>query len=209
MFEALFYYVALTFEAAFGIFGIRMYEEPRYGVIEELAPQVEVRRYAPRLAAEAEMAEPGAAGRGQAFRLLFDYIAGANRGADQTGALIAMTSPVEVHDSERLAMTAPVQTIQADGKVRMRFFLPADIAAAPPVPADPRVRLVTVPEETIATLRFSGDGSDFAQRQSDLLAALQGTPWHPVGPPHALVYDAPFTIPFFRRNEAAVAVAAK
>jgi hypothetical protein len=68
------------------------------------------------------------------------------------------------------------------------------------------MKLVTVPGETIATLRFSGSGSDFLARQSELIAMLTGSQWQPNGAPYALSYDAPFTVPFLRRNEAAVAV---
>jgi len=77
-----------------------------------------------------------------------------------------------------------------------------------PRPSDARVRLVMVPEETIAALRFSGSGLDFGERQSELLSALAASHWRVAGQAYALNYDAPFTIPFLRRNEAAIAVQA-
>ena len=201
------YYAALVFEAIIGVFGIRFYEEPRYDVINRVTDNVEIRRYRPRLAAEVELPTAGKAGRSEAFRLLFAYIAGANQTPGSGIARIAMTTPVEVRDSELLAMTAPVQASEASGVLRMQFFLPAKYGADnAPKPRDPRVRLVTVPGETIAALRFSGTGADFAQRQSELVGKLQGSPWQPAGKPYALNYDDPFTIPFLRRNEAAVAV---
>jgi hypothetical protein len=55
-------------------------------------------------------------------------------------------------------------------------------------------------------LRFSGSGADFAARQTDLIEKLRGSRWRPNGEPYTLYYDAPFTLPFLRRNEAAVAV---
>ena len=123
-----------------------------------------------------------------------------------------MTVPVEVHDQgnvgrEKMAMTVPVQTSQADGLVRMRFFLPAKISREKaPTPVDDRVRLVTTPGETIAILRYSGSGLDRIQRQAELTAALARSLWRPSGKPYTLNYDAPFTLPFLRRNEAAAAV---
>jgi len=33
-----------------------------------------------------------------------------------------------------------------------------------------------------------------------------GSKWQPIGEAYTLYYDAPFTLPFLRRNEAAVAV---
>jgi DNA gyrase inhibitor GyrI len=71
---------------------------------------------------------------------------------------------------------------------------------------DPRVRIVSVPSEKIAILRFSGYGGDYRQRQSELISTLAGSKWRPVGETFMLYYDAPFTLPFLRRNEAAVVV---
>lgn len=200
------YYAVLAFESVIGVFGIRLYEEPRYDVVNRVADRVEIRRYGPRLAAEVEL-PAGTAARNEAFQLLFAYIAGANQMSGAAGAKIAMTVPVELRDGERLAMTTPVQASDASGTVRMQFFLPERYRVDnAPTPRDPRVRLVAVPSETIAALRFSGSGADFPRRQSELLGELQGSPWRPAGTPYALNYDAPFTVPFLRRNEAAVAV---
>ncbi|MEO8754063.1 MAG: heme-binding protein, partial [Casimicrobiaceae bacterium] len=136
----------LALESVVGVFGIRLYEEPRYDVIDRVAGQVEIRRYTPRLAAQVEFAAAGEAGRSEAFQLLFAYIAGANRTAASGGDRIAMTVPVEVHDRERVAMTVPVQTSQANGVGRMRFFLPEKFSRGnAPVPVDDQVRLVTAP----------------------------------------------------------------
>jgi SOUL heme-binding protein len=210
MWEVLKYYSVLFAESLVGIFGIRMYEEPRYEVVSRIDEQVEVRRYGPRLAAEFESPTAGGAGRDEAFRLLFAYIAGANENASAGRATIAMTVPVQVHQNVRMAMTVPVQTAEAGQALRMRFFLPERYSKdAAPTPTDARVRLVEVPGETIAVLRFSGSGGDFAQRQSELLAKLAGSHWHPLGAPYALYYDAPFTLPLLRRNEAAVAVVSR
>ena len=207
--QAISYYAVLALEALFGMFGIRLYEEPRYDVIDRIADRAEVRRYASRLAAEVELPVAGEAGSNEAFRLLFAYIAGANRTSEAGNDRIAMTAPVEVRDKERMAMTVPVETSKANGTVRMRFFLPAEYGRREaPRPVDARVRLVTIPDETVAVLRFSGSGADFAERQSELIAALVGLRWRTIGTPYTLYYDAPFTLPFLRRNEAAVTVEA-
>ncbi len=207
MFESIIYYAALAFEALIGVFGVRLYEEPRYEVITRVSDRIEIRQYGPRVAAEVELQATGKAGREEAFRLLFAYIAGANQGSDSGNASIAMTVPVEVRGKERIAMTVPVQASEAIGALRMQFFLPAKYTQdSAPKPLDGRVRVVTVPGETIATLRFSGSGNDFPERQSELIAMLTGSQWQPNGAPYALSYDAPFTVPFLRRNEAAVAV---
>ena len=198
-------------------FGIRSgTEAPAYEVVDRRGEAIEIRRYAPRVAVEATVESRDAEdGRNDAFRLLFDYITGANREA----AEIAMTTPVETATAPdsagddkpgaEIAMTVPVETTEAEpGQMRMRFFLPAAHSAAPPRPLDPRVSIVTLPEQTLAVLRFSGSRSDarIAEKTAELLAALRGTTWRPVGAPVAQLYDPPWTLPFFRRNEVAVAV---
>ena len=202
------YYGTLAIESLVGVFGVRLYEEPRYDVIDRIGDRTEVRRYASRLAVEAALGIAGEAGRQEAFRLLFAYIAGANRAAAGS-AKIAMTVPVAIRGSERIAMTVPVQTAATDGAVRMQFFLPGKCSIdTAPQPMDAHVRLVTIPEQTIAALRFSGSGSDAVQRMAELKKTLSRSRWRPVEEPFVLYYDAPFTLPFRRRNEAAVVVTA-
>ena len=65
-------------------------------------------------------------------------------------------------------MTAPVATEASAGRVRMQFFLPARYTPeSAPKPVDPRIRIVSLPEERLAVVRFSG------------------TPWRPTGTPVA------------------------
>ncbi len=201
------YYATLAFESAIGIFGVRLYEEPRYEVLTRLGERLEIRRYAPRLAAEVVLPRAGRAETDDAFRLLFAYIAGANQDGETRAAKLAMTVPVEVRGNDKLAMTAPVQVSEADGAVRMLFYLPKKYSAdSAPKPTDERVQLVSVPSETIAALRYSGPSDNFGLRRSELMNLLKESLWRPTGTPYQLSYDPPFTLPFLRRNEAAVAV---
>jgi hypothetical protein len=200
------YYVVLVFESVLGVFGLRLYEEPAHALLDSPSDSIEIRRYGPRLAAEVELNEREG-GRGQAFGLLFAYIAGANRGATGAPEKIAMTVPVDVARPAKIAMTAPVETAERNGMVRMRFFLPARYGRdSAPTPSDSRVRIVTVGEEVVAALRFSGTGRDLDKQKEGLIAALTHSHWKPTGTPYGLFYDAPFTLPFLRRNEAVVAV---
>ena len=193
-------------------FGIRSgTEEPRYATAERLG-DVEIRRYAPRLAAETVVPGDAYSARGEGFRRLAGYIFGGNAG----GRRIDMTAPVaqaSAGSGERIAMTAPVAQAPAtqasgEGGWTVRFFLPAALTD-PPAPNDARVRIVPVPEETMAVLRFSGTATEaaVAERTKALLAALSGTAWRPAGEPVAWFYDPPWTLPPLRRNEVAVPVA--
>ncbi|QDL98246.1 heme-binding protein [Rhodopseudomonas palustris] len=207
MASAIWYYMVLAVESVLGVVGLRLYEEPAYTVLDRPAETIEVRRYAPRLAAEVDLERNGNAD-SQAFTLLFNYIAGANRDASGRSERVAMTVPVDVARSSRIAMTTPVETATQGRMTRMRFFFPAAYTAdTAPKPDDARVQIVTVPEQTIATLRFSGTGRDLREREQQLISALANTQWQPVSAPYGLFYDAPFTLPFVRRNEAAVEVA--
>ena len=87
------------------------------------------------------------------------------------------------------------------------FVLPLSAAAAPE-PEDPRVRIVRLSAQTFAVLRFSGFGrkGDVAAKTAELTAALEASPWRPAAAPTSYFYDPPWTLPFLRRNEVAVAV---
>jgi len=217
-------YLVLAFESALAVFGIRSgYEQPSYDVVERIGP-VEIRRYGPCLAAETTVrAESEAKARDQAFRTLAAYIFGQNR----TKADLAMTAPVatraagrelamtalgETRDAaQEIAMTAPVATASREpGSYTQRFFLPKAITReTAPVPLDPRVTIVDLPEEMVAALTFSGrwGEAELAEKKRALLRALAASSWQAAEQPGTLFYDPPFTIPFLRRNEVAVRVA--
>jgi hypothetical protein len=197
-----------TLLAGCSVFGIRSgYEQPPYSVLETLGGDVEIRGYGSRLAAETEVeAASEEDGRNAAFRILAAYIFGENQSRED----VSMTAPVEVRQpATRVAMTAPVETTSSGGRVVMRFFMPSRFTRATlPEPDDPRVRIVEVPGETLAVLRFGGRSraATVSERTGDLLRALSGSAWQGRGDPVALFYDPPWTIPFLRRNEVAVRV---
>lgn len=184
-----------------GIVGVRVgTEEPHY-VGAALTDRVELRRYGPRVAAETTVADPDVQdARSTGFRRLAGYIFGDNH----RSTTIAMTAPV-AQSPEKIAMTAPVQ--QAGSVIR--FFMPAKWTLATlPEPDDDAVRLVEVPAETVAVLRFSGDRSERAveSRTMELLEVLRDKKIETRGEPVAWFYDPPWTVPFRRRNEVAVPV---
>ncbi len=197
--------------SACSVFGVRSgYEQASYTVIDRIGETVEIRRYPSQLVAEATVAAVDErAGRSRAFRLLFDFISGAN----QSRADIAMTTPVEIAAApESIAMTTPVQIKTASaGRYTMRFFLPATYTMeTAPRPTHPDVRLVETPERTLAVLRFTGSTSpaNAARHVDKLEAILHGSRWQPAGEPAAMFYDPPWTLPFLRRNEVSIPVSA-
>jgi len=191
---------------ACSVIGVRSgTEEPRFEVLERRG-EVEIRRYAPRLAAATTVAAPSEdAARSEGFRRLAGYIFGGNHGRTK----IAMTAPV-AQASERIAMTVPVgQEAAGEAGWTIRFFMPASLTReALPEPADARVSIVEVPGATMAVLRYTGVPSAAAAgaQRAALLAALRDGPWQPAGAMEDWFYDPPWTLPPLRRNEAAVPV---
>jgi len=199
--------VARVAEEAGSVVGLRFgTEEPRY-TSEKVTHGLEIRNYGPRIAAETTVFGDEDKALSDGFRRLAGYIFGGNHG----NAKIAMTAPVARQSGQKIAMTAPVsKTSGADGASVVRFFMPAGWTMDTlPAPNDDEVGLVTVPEETVAVLRFTGHrgSAAVAARTTELLDALKDTAFEPTGTPVGWFYDPPWTLPFRRRNEVAVPVA--
>ena len=196
-------------ESVLSIFGIRVgTEEPHY-ISVPAGDTIELRRYGPRIAAETTVAADEERARSIGFRRLASYIFGANH-RDET---IKMTAPVAAQfdrGRDEIAMTAPVaQSRGSDGSWTIRFFMPSKWTVETlPTPNDDNVTLVTVPGETVAVLRFTGDRSAaaVAARTEELANTLHDRGIEVTGEPVAWFYDPPWTLPFRRRNEIAIAV---
>jgi hypothetical protein len=200
--------VSLTL-AGCSAFGIRSgTEEPSYRLLA-MADGVEIREYAPRIAAETLVQGDADSVRNEGFRRLAGYIFGDNRSQTK----IAMTAPVaqaSAEKSEKIAMTAPVaQDRDPSGLWRIRFFAPAAMTLETmPVPNDARVTITQLPAQTYAVRRFTGDRSSeaVAPQETLLRESLAKQPWNSAGDALAWFYDPPWTLPFLRRNEVAIPV---
>lgn len=141
-----------------------------------------------------------------AFGRLFRYIDGTNREREA----LPMTAPVEtVRRGREIPMTAPVSTTEGDADTWTAFCLPAEYDyRRAPEPTEAGVHLVAVPERTVAVRRFSWwatPGRVRAQTRR-LDRTLEETGYTPTDEPSPLQYDAPWSVPFLRRNEVAVPV---
>ena len=169
------------------------YEEPEYSIVKK-TDVYEVRQYKKRTVAEVIYGEEDSG-----FRVLFDYISGANKGSKE----VEMTIPVT--QSKEIDMTVPVTQSTTDGKMSMRFFLPVQYSKQnAPEPNDERVRIIDLPVEYFAVISYSGFASDgnFEEHYMELRAALDKDGMVIKGPPIKATYNSPFTLPFLRRNEA-------
>lgn len=184
-----------------------MTEQQPYELVQRFA-HFELRRYPAYVVAEIEVNTTFDRAGNAAFRPLFNYISGSNNARQK----LAMTAPViqETGPSQKLAMTAPVlQSGPLPGKEDpadfvVAFVLPAGVSAeTAPVPADPQVKIRTVPGSLAAAIRFSGSGSEtaFERRNNGLQAALVLAGLTAAGPPRFARFDPPFKPWFLRRNE--------
>ena len=169
------------------------YEEPEYSIVKK-TDVYEVRQYKKRTVAEVTYGEEDSG-----FRVLFDYISGANKGSKE----VEMTIPVT--QSKEIDMTVPVTQSTTDGKMSMRFFLPMQYSKQnAPEPNDERVRIIDLPAEYFAVISYSGFASEsnFEEHYTELKAALNKDGMVIKGPPIKATYNSPFTLPFLSRNEA-------
>lgn len=203
----------------------RAAEEPVHVVLERDG-RIELREYAPVVIAETMVEGDLATASTAGFRRLAGYIFGGNRSVRADGApeKIAMTAPVTVQPaadapSERIAMTAPVTVQRQDGAApgqpgrwRVQFTMPREWTLATlPRPNDPSVVLRELPATRQAVLGFTGLAGEAAVREATdaLLAWVAARGLEPLGAAQLARYDPPWTLPFLRRNEVMVAVAAR
>ncbi len=208
-------------ESALSVLGVRIGTEEPPHTSRKLGDGVEIREYEARIAAETTVTGSEESARSAGFRRLAGYIFGGNH----RDAKIAMTAPVAqqkaqrvsdgpqaAESSVRIRMTAPVAQTAGEGDDWViRFYMPSRWTMDElPSPNDDRVRLVTVPSQTVAVLRFTGnrDPKAVADRTERLRNTLRAYGFDVTGEVTAWFYDPPWTLPFLRRNEVSVPVSA-
>jgi len=122
-----------------------------------------------------------------------------------------MTSPVteQGRGSEKNAMTSPVlATTQGESHV-ISFGMPRSYTRETlPAPTDPRVKIVTMPAQKFAAVRFSWLRTDarIKKKEAQLLVALARDHVSIKGSAIYAGYDAPWTPPWMTRHEVMVEV---
>ena len=182
------------------------YEEPQYTVVNT-AGDFEYRQYDPYRVSETIIAgaSDADAASSEGFRRLFAYISGANSSESK----ISMTVPVSQGASEKIAMTVPVQQSAAENGWRVSFMLPSEFTLeTAPVPTDKRVYVREVPGRLMVTLKFSGrwTESNYNEHEQELAEHVAAAGLTTTGTVERAAYNAPFSIPWFRRNEVLVAI---
>jgi hypothetical protein len=181
-------------------------EEPKYRVVEKDG-NVELRDYAPMIVAETEVAGEQHKALGVGFRAIAGYIFGDNASSQK----VAMTAPVTQQRSEKIAMTAPVTQQDDGGTGLVSFVMPAGYTLATlPKPTNPAVKLKEVGSKRFVVIRFSGFAGEgnLARRTAELNAFVSAKHLRALSAPTYAFYDPPWTLPFLRRNEVMVEIAA-
>ena len=77
-----------------------------------------------------------------------------------------------------------------------------------PQPTNPLIKIQEIPSQLMAVHRYTGRWTDenLATHQALLLEKLARAGIEPLGDVVGASYNAPFTLPFLRRNEVMVAV---
>jgi len=180
-------------------------EEPDFTVIDT-RDGVEFREYAPFILAETliKNANSRSSANNAGFRRLFKYISGDNTQQEK----IEMTAPV-IQSGEKIEMTAPVQQSKTEDGFLVAFVLPFHFTMdTAPVPDDPTVNLRQVEPRVMAVKTFSGRWTEknFQKYEKQLMTELAQANMKIIGDVEFAAYNAPFTLPFMRRNEVMVEI---
>ena len=163
-------------------------EEPRFEVIH-VTDDYEIRRYAPYIVAEVDVAgNIGDAGN-RAFRILANYIFGDNA----PGEKMQMTAPV-VSNAPSAGRELYTYAFVMESRYSMETL---------PAPVDPRIRIVEKPAQIVAARSYSGRWTqeNYLQHEVSLMSALTIDGHSMRSEPFLARYDSPFKPWFLRRNE--------
>ena len=167
----------------------------------------EIREYPSHIVAQTTVSGTYDKALNDGFRIIAGYIFGGNVKKES----ISMTAPVTAQTSvsEKIAMTAPViASARGDSRV-ISFVMPEKYTLDTlPTPNDPRVKLVEVPAQKMAVLRFSWvrTADRVKKMEEQLLALLARDGVKAIGTPSYAGYSAPWTPPWMTRNEVMVEV---
>jgi len=160
-------------------------EEAQYDVVHK-TDTYEIRNYSDRLVVQVVNKVDN-----NSFRKLFNYISGSN------------------NTSEKIAMTVPVTQTKKDNEYYMQFYLPSKFnKETTPIPTNPDLEITTITGGFYAVIKYSGRASDknFEKHSEILKGKLLEDKISIKGSAIKATYNSPFTLPFFRRNEAMFSV---
>jgi len=166
-------------------------EEPAFQVVQRDG-DVELRDYAAYFVVETDVRAGFDEAGNIAFRRLFGYISGDNRG------------------KQKISMTAPVRQDAAEGGgQRIAFIVPREFTRdSVPQPTDAQVRIREQPAQRLAVLRYSGRWTEARYRDAErqLVDWITRKGLKATGASIYARYNAPFVPWPLRRNEVLIPV---
>ncbi len=197
--------VVLILWTAWGYFSSRV-EQADYTVSKKMNGY-EIRQYPSHVVAQTKVKGSYRESMNSGFTILAGYIFGGN--VKKEG--IAMTAPVTEQKtvSENIAMTTPV-LVDIEGEERViSFSMPRSYTVETlPIPNDNRVKIVEVPTQKIAVIKFSGYRTDnkIKKMKKILMTKLSEDKVEIIGTPIYAGYNGPGTPPWMTRNEVMVEI---
>ena len=179
-------------------------EKPDYKVIQT-ERNIEIRQYEPMIVAEVEVDGKREDAIREGFRLIADYIFGNNTVQRD----IAMTAPVQQQESQKIAMTAPVQQQSTGRSWQISFVMPSKYSMETlPEPKNDRVRLKEIMTKKFVVIKFSGTNSNenVTKHENQLMNYIESNQIKIIDSPKYAFYNAPWTLPFMRRNEVMIEI---
>ena len=179
-------------------------EKPGYKVIQT-EQNIEIRQYEPMIIAEVEVDGKREDAIRDGFRLIADYIFGNNTVQRD----IAMTTPVQQQENQKIAMTAPVQQQSTGRSWQISFVMPSKYSMETlPEPKNDRVRLKEILTKKFVVIEFSGTNSNenVTKHENQLMNYTEANQIKIIGSPKYAFYNAPWTLPFMRRNEVMIEI---
>ena len=179
-------------------------EKPDYKVIQT-ERNIEIRQYEPMIIAEVEVDGKREDAIREGFRLIADYIFGNNTVQRD----IAMTAPVQQQESQKIAMTAPVQQQSTGRSWQISFVMPSKYSMETlPEPNNDRVRLKGIMTKKFVVIKFSGTNSNenVTEHENQLMNYIEANQIKIIDSPKYAFYNAPWTLPFMRRNEVMIEI---
>jgi hypothetical protein len=162
-----------------------MSKEPKYQVLESY-DKIELRLYEPFLVAEVQCSGIRKDAIISGFRILADYIFGNNTAA------------------AKLPMSIPVTQQKVEGGWRIRFMLAhTSHLNELPQPNNQNIKLLAISRQKFAAIKFSGIAKEekIQKFTTQLREFSYSHKWPINDSPILAFYNAPWTLPFLRRNE--------
>jgi hypothetical protein len=159
------------------------YESAPYEVVEDLGEKIEIRKYQDLILAQVAKND----NEDNSFRVLFKFITGKN------------------DKNQEINMTTPVFQEVAKGNSIMSFVMPAEFKMEDlPKPTSGEIKFRKVENQKFIAIRFSGfrTENNFGENREKLIEKIKEKNIKAdLENPIRATYDAPWTLPFLRRNE--------